>query len=268
MADLGSFFDPTAIAQAVTPNTDELRNRWDMYLNSPETQAALLSFGAQAAQPRQWGQSGFGHLLSSVAQGGQGVRNVQEEDRKTQEADSKTQLRESQALLAETRAGTATANANTAGSRLELARLREEGLNSRNLLGRQIQANRIYNDYVKQTQKANQNASLFGKPSQPVLGFEEWVGQNPTLLQNLGLTPGMLQQAPGGTGPTDSGVAPGVSPAPSTGTSGATYPQPTPRALEALRANPQRRSEFDAKYGPGAAARALGAPSAGGGGGF
>lgn len=214
MADLGSFFDPTAIAQAVTPNTDELRSRWDMYLNSPETQAALLSFGAQAAQPMQWGQSGFGHFMSSVGQAGQGVRNVQDQDRKAQEADSKTQLRESQALLAETRAGTAGANANTAASRLELARMREEGLNQRNLLGRQIQANRIYNDYVKQTQKANESASMFGKPAQPILGFEEWVGQNPTLLQNLGLTPGMLQQAPGGAAPSDSGAVPGASPAP------------------------------------------------------
>lgn len=220
MADFGSFFDP-ANAAAVLPQTDALKERWDLYLNDPKTQAALLSFGGQMAQPMQWGQSGFGHLMSSVGQGGASVRQTEELDRKQQETDSKADLREAQGLLAETRAGTATANSNTAAARLETARMREEGLTERSRLSRLLQANSLYAEYVKSTQKFNENESLMrGRNAQtrPILSRDEWFSQNQPLMTSLGLTPDSFRPpAPGGGGNDPTVLPPsGASPAPAT----------------------------------------------------
>lgn len=202
MADF-NIFDPINTAPGLVPDTGALRQQWDLYLNDPKTQAALLSFGAQAAQPTQWGQTGFGHLMSSVAQGGAGVRQVESLDQKQQEADSKSTLRESQGLLAESRAANAGLAARNAEDRLGIARMREENLNERNRLGRLLQANRLYADYVKATQKANENEQLMrGRNAQikPILSQEEWFAQNQPLMTSLGLTPGSFQAPAPGTG--------------------------------------------------------------------
>lgn len=243
-----------AAEQLPVLDTAQLRDQWSMYLNDPKTQSALLSFGAQAAQPRQFGQSNFGALMSSVAQGGAGVRATEELDRKQQETESKAQLRESQGMLAESRANVAGANAGTAAARLDLARQREEGLNERNRLGRQIQANRLYNEYVKTTNKANENATLFRRPTTPILSFDQWLQTNPQLLTNLGLTPDQITSpAPGSGGGDVTSPPSGTGPAPTQGQ----YPTPSAGAISLLRQRPELRNDFERRYGPGSAARYL-----------
>lgn len=212
MADLGSFFNP-------------LIQGWDQYLSDPTTQAALLSFGAQAAQPRQWGQSDFGHLMSSVAQGGAGVRQQDEQERKQEEleikqreAESRGSLRESQATLAEQRAATAGQGARHAEERLGLRRAELESRERLQGLQRQITAQRLYQDYVRQTQKANENAALMpGGRTVPIQSFQEFIVSNPVMMRNLGLTPESFQQpAPGGAGTGQyPAPTPGATPAPS-----------------------------------------------------
>ena len=95
-------------------------------LQDPRVQSALLSGGAQLAQPLQWGQSQFGHLMSSLGQAGEGVRNVDEQQRKDTESDSKNQLRESSAQLAEARARNTGVSAEAAQDRLALRREQED----------------------------------------------------------------------------------------------------------------------------------------------
>lgn len=240
MAGIGDFLDPMAQpAPAAAPDQDGLRQRWDQYLNNPTTQAALLSFSAQAAQPRQWGQSNFGHLMSSVGQGGASVRQTEELDRKQQEADSKSDLRESQAMAAEARAGAAGANANSAASRLELGHLREQGLNERGMLGRRIQAYKLYGQEVARYQaevarinKLNQDNQLFRRPllplPPPVQTPQEWFTANRPLMQGIGITPEMLAgetTTPQG-GPDPSMPQPGApaSPAPTASPTGPAPP--------------------------------------------
>lgn len=232
MSDFGSFFDPSAIASAAqAPDTNQLRQQWDLYLNDPKTQAALLSFGAQVAQPMQFGQSGFGHLLSSVAQGGAGVRQVEEQDRKQQDIESKAGLREAQADAAEARARASQAGSGAAAERLSVARIREEGLRERSQLQRRVQAYKLYGDYAKATQKANQDAALMRQPTQPVLSPAEWFQRNRPLMESIGITPEMLLNepaAPVGDGGSAPNAAPpsGASPAPASSAGGAATPPP------------------------------------------
>jgi len=221
MAGLGELFDP--IASAIAPDTTQIREGWSQYLNDPTTQAALLSFGAQAAQPRQWGQSDFGHLMSSVAQGGAGVRQSDAEARKAEEldikrgeAESKQSLRESNATLAESRAANAGTAARGAEDRLVLRQQELDQRRQLQQLQRQIQGQRLYQDYVRRMQKENENNTLFRRPAVPVQSFEEWLGANPMLMQNLGLSGSSQSPAPGdaGGGPTP-GSPSGATPAPS-----------------------------------------------------
>lgn len=235
MADF-SIFDPSAAVQSMLtpPNSDQLRQRWDQYLNDPKTQAALLSFGGQAAQPMQWGQSNFGHLMSSVGQGGESVRKTEELDRKQQEVDSKSTLRESQATLAESRAMNAGLASRNAEDRLGMRRMELDQRDRLQLLGRQMQANRLYNEYVRTTQRANENEQLLrGRNARttPIQSFEEWVNANPIMRQNLGLTPDQLQTpAPGGSGSPSSAAppAPGGGPAPPSTAPSPAAPPPRP----------------------------------------
>lgn len=239
MAGLADFLMP--IAQPQVPDPAQLRGAWDQYLNDPATQAALLSFGAQAAQPRQWGQSDFGHLMSSVSQGGAGVRQVDEQGRKErelgikeQDADSKQVLREAQAGQAEARAAVAGANANNAEGRLQMRQAELDARVNNNRFSRILQANRLYQTELTRLGKINENNALMRRPLVPMPGsMDEWLRGNPAVMASLGIaTPEELHMpAPGGAGtPATGAPAPGGPPAPTSGAPAApqTPPQPGP----------------------------------------
>lgn len=218
MADFGQFFDPQALASAVTPNVDELKTRWATYLNDPTTQAAMLSTAGQLAQPMQWGQSGFGHLMSAIGQGGASVQKSEELRRqeegldiKREEAESKAGLREAQAGAAEARAAATGERANSASTRLQLEEMRQSGAQERSRLGGVIQINRLYNDYIKGVQR--QNADPLNRTPVPVLSQEEWLATRPE-LQAIMLGGSPTPPAPGGAGRPAQTPASGSPPAP------------------------------------------------------
>lgn len=108
--------------------------QWQDPLQDPRARAALLQTGIQLAQPRSWGQSGFGSFLGALGSGAEAVQRADTQDRqdttldqKQQEVDSKGELRVAQAELAGARAGQAGTIAAVAQDRLELAK-KEQGL--------------------------------------------------------------------------------------------------------------------------------------------
>jgi hypothetical protein len=233
MADFGQFFDPQAAGAAVAPNgVEDLKNRWSTFLNDPTTQAAMLSTAGQLAQPMQWGQSGFGHLMSAIGQGGESVRKTDELRRKEEEldikredAESKAGLREAQATSAEARAAAAGERASGASTRLQLEEMRQEGARERHRLGGVIQINRLYNDYIRGVQRTN--ADPLNRTPVPVLTQEEWLQTRPE-LQAIMLGGSPSPSAPGGAGSPPGRPASGSPPAPTGGTPPATAPQGPP----------------------------------------
>lgn len=164
-------------------------------LGDPRLQAALISAGGALAQPMQFGQSPFAHLLSSIGAGGESVRTnealdlkQQEAERRGSEAESKAALRESQGLLAESRAATAGERAAGAEGRLEVARGREERLRLQNRTSSIIKAQQLHQRAIAPLQKQNEMQALLGKPGVPVPSFRDWIRQNPGVLATLGVT--------------------------------------------------------------------------------
>lgn len=182
--DLGSLLNPQAAQQAPGPGQDT----WAAMFADPRAQAAILSIAGGLAQPPQFGQTGFGHFMSSVGAGGESVRQNEALDLKQQEADSKAILRESQAALAGAKAETSGARSDTSAARLELQRQANEDKNTRNSLGNVIRFQRMYQDHVKALQTANQKAALLGQPAVPVPSFNEWSAKSPQLTSMLGLS--------------------------------------------------------------------------------
>lgn len=227
--------DPWAqIPSVPTPSipgvdTGALKQRWDEYLSDPTTQGALLSFAGQAVQPRQWGQSNFGALMSAIGQGGASVRQSEQLNQKEQEAQDKSALRQSQSYAAETRADAARARAGEAGANADIARGRLALAERESELRNQRAHNRNYqhflghyNKYVRDTQKANQDGAVTRnfKPA-PILSPLEYLAANPGLTRRLGITPEDLAM-PGGT--PEGGGQPDAAPTPRR------QPQPGPQA--------------------------------------
>lgn len=188
----GATSDPTA---GVDPGTyDKVRSEWDAFLGDPQGRAALLSGGLALMQPPSFGDTGAAQIARAIGAGGESAQigeaqNVKRRDQdiKQQEADSKGDLRVAQAGAAEARAGTAGARADAAGSRLELQRQALQSMNERNLLGNRVRLSGMYQNYVKDVAKRN-NDPLRSAPPDPVLPMDAWLKQNPMLSQ-MGLVP-------------------------------------------------------------------------------
>lgn len=196
--DLGALFNPQG---AGGPGQDT----WASMFADPRLQGALLSIGGALAQPPQFGQTGFGHLLGSLGAGGESVRTQEALDTKQQEADSKAGLRESQAQLAESRARTAGAGSETQAAKLEFQREKLTSQEQRNLTNARLKHSLGYAAYVAKQQKDNQTSSMMGRPIQPLLTPTEYNAKFPELAAALGLKTGDVQNGPeGDTGAPDS----------------------------------------------------------------
>lgn len=143
MADLSPFHpDYGAPGEAPPPGAPPaqaaqsdpgLAQRWRDFLGDPASRAALISFGAQLAQPVAVGQNTMGHIGQAIGKAGEGATKAYAIEQKDIENESKQVLRESQANAATSRAQTAQANADTAAIR---AQAYEAGVESRSQLNR------------------------------------------------------------------------------------------------------------------------------------
>lgn len=255
---IGEFFDPQALATAVTPNVDELKTRWATYLNDPTTQAAMLSTAGQLAQPMQWGQSSFGHLMSAIGQGGESVRKSEELQRKEQElalkegeAESKAGLREAQATAAEARAAAAGERASSADTRLQLQNMRMEGQRLQDRTRMLMGAQREYLRYREKVEERNNDPLRpRGQTPERALSWEEWLSQNPGYAGGLsGGSPS--PSAPGGAGstpvpPPASGSPPAPSSTPAPLAAGQQPPPAAQRPNGLVWDSPRGRVRWDA----------------------
>lgn len=165
------------------------------FMSDPRARAALLSFGLHMLQPPSYGDNIGSKLGRAVGAAGETLGNIETADLRQEEAGSKQELRVSQAASAEARAAAAAAHAaasgtraNAASERLQMMRLNEEGRLERDRLGAQIRISTLYQTYVKDVHKRNENAALMRTPLEPVLPIGTWMRANP-MLRDLGLMP-------------------------------------------------------------------------------
>lgn len=164
-------------------------------LSDPRTQAAIFSGAAQLAQPLQFGQSQFGHLMASLGQAGQGVRNYDTQRLKEKELDSKQELRSAQAQAAEARAGAAGARSDASATRSAYLadRLKQEGElskwrmiwkgNSDFQRTREAALKRIKEIDADVLMSAAEKAAAKSQIQVPT--WESWTAQNPALSETL-----------------------------------------------------------------------------------
>jgi hypothetical protein len=158
------------------------------FMNDPRALNALLAFGTQAMIP-QWG-GGTVQFAKGVGAAGEAASANEESARKQQEADSKAQLREAQAGKAEAQAGASSARLDSSAQRLALETFKQGEISKRNELGRRVALSGMYQKYIGDVQKRNNDVMRpQGAPPEQVLPMEQWIQANP-MLKNLGLVPG------------------------------------------------------------------------------
>jgi hypothetical protein len=183
------------------------------FMNDPRALNALLAFGTQAMIP-QWG-GGAVQFAKGVGAAGESNTAQQAMEQKQQEIDSKSQLREAQAGAAEARAGAAAARTDSSAQRLALETFKQGEISKRNELGRRVALSGMYQKYIGDVQKRNNDALRpAGAPPEQVLPMEQWIQANP-MLKNLGLVPGGPEApAVGEDGSVEPAAPTGASPVP------------------------------------------------------
>lgn len=141
---------------------------WDDYFQNPKMAGAILSMAGAMAQPQQFGQTGFGHIMGALGAGGDSVRMNEKLDLAQQEADSKGELRAAQGDAAQARAATAETRATAATDRLGMEQFKQGEISKRNLLGRRIQFLTQLDRTRLEVEKANAKADLLRQEKKPV----------------------------------------------------------------------------------------------------
>lgn len=191
MAGLLDFFSPQdPNASPALPDFAPAQQQMSSFLDNPQGRAALLSAGLALMQSPSFGDTGASQIGRAIGAAGQSATANDLMDLKKAEQGSKEDLRAAQAVAAEARAGTAGARSDAAAQRLALEGEKLKALNDHNLLGNRIRLSGMYQNYVRDTAKRNENASLLkpGAPPEPVLSMPDWIKANPT-LRSLGLIP-------------------------------------------------------------------------------
>lgn len=222
MADMNAPFDFSDMA---APNVAQTSAEWAQAMSDPQVRGALLQFGISMLQPPQFGDTFGSQFGRGVGAAGEYTSRLDEEERKRLDAESKAQLRESQAETGTVRAGAAQMAAEAARERTGLTKQLQDQQNRIRTQGRQIQATGAYQKYVNDVNKRNTDVMRDPKaPKEPVLSEQEF-------YKKFGYSD--LLSGVGANAPTR---------------------QPSQRAIELLRSDPQKhRAQFDEYYGPGAA---------------
>lgn len=175
----------------------------------PFLPGALASVGMALGQPAAWGQNPFAQVLSSLGAGGESVRGQEEQARKERASRSQEELRAAQAEAASSRAATSEARSNTAAANLALRERDIERKTEANRLGNIIRAQGAYNAAVGRAIQENQarakrNSDVMRDPSMPiepmlpVPSYQEWLAQNPQILDTLRATGAVVPTTPAG----------------------------------------------------------------------
>lgn len=231
---------PEVIPNPSPEQQSDIAGQWKNWMANEGNRAALMQFGIAMMQPVGLGQSPAGHVGQAIGSVGELGTRREEAERKERELSSKEELRSAQAQVAEARAGAAGVGAGRAADRLAFQRERLASDEAHRLTGRQLQALTSYQALVRRLEQDNLVAPPNERKRIPTQEeYLQGAGLGhlaPTTATSVGGGGGV-----GGTAPPNTGRTPGA------------------RAVEALRAQdtPQRRQEFDAFYGPGAAARVL-----------
>lgn len=201
--------DPTAgLPDAGT--FQNLYSQWQSFMGSPQGRAAMLAGGLSLLGPSRWGEDTLSRTAAAVGDAGAAVRTGDALALKEREADSKAELRAAQADKAAAGSATSAARADTATARLALMGEAQRGLMERNRLSNLIRLQGLYQNYVKEHNKS-QDPLLMpkGQTPLPALGFEDWVRQNPRLVETVGGTSGVVEGASSvgaAPAPTDPGA--------------------------------------------------------------
>ena len=182
-------------------------------LADPRMQSAVFSGAAQLAQPLPFGQSQFGHLMSSLGQAGAGARNADTMALREREAGSKADLREAQASAAEARAGQMGARADLSAERLGLV---SKALDQKKDLFNIGEQRRWLSDHAKEVDRVRAHNSKIDA-NMPFMSKEEKAKAvklpEPTLQNTLKNAPAsvkaMFEQgsaAPSASSPSSSSV--------------------------------------------------------------
>jgi hypothetical protein len=189
-------------------DVNALSDKWNEWIDKPTNRAALMQFGVAMLQPVGMGESQISHAANALGYAGQAAANVEGQRLAREKSSSEQELREARALQAASMAGRSEDRSNVARERLEETRRYHGALEDQRATKGALEARRAYDAYVDKTQKANANADLMGRPTSPILSFEDYRAASglsvtpPNPDAQMTLPPGQKPAGPRPAGPT------------------------------------------------------------------
>lgn len=165
----------------------KLSDGWNSWIDKPNNRAALMQFGIAMLQPIGMGETGVSHFANAVGAAGEAHQRVTTQEQQARKEDTAATLREATASARETSANAAEIRAGLSG---QIADQRRQLADQNS----DIKAANAYQQYVRDTQKANTDP-LRTTPPDAILGPDEWRAK-------MGIHPGSAGSGtPGGKQP-------------------------------------------------------------------